>query len=366
MAPVRSGLPTPTFAHRQAVSLAARTTLELGGPAALYTLARTEADVAKALAWADRHGVPALVLGGGSNLVVSDEGFDGLVVEMGLRGVAREGTTVWAAAGEPWDDLVAATVARGLVGLECLSGIPGSVGATPIQNVGAYGREVSELVAEVRALDRATGAVVGLGPEACGFGYRSSRFKRDPAAMVVLSVRFALGAPGTPVRIAYPELRARVGGAAPGPAAVRAAVLAIRRAKSMVLERDDPNRRSVGSFFTNPVVSRELAERVIARALDEGRVERADQVPCFPVGDQRKLSAAWLIDRAGVRRGERRGAVGVSSRHTLALVHHGGGSTAELLALAGAIRDRVCAVFGVELVPEPTLVGAELPRRSER
>jgi UDP-N-acetylmuramate dehydrogenase len=341
------------------VPLAPLTTLELGGPARFFVGADDEASVVEALAWARARGLPVLALGGGSNLVVADAGFDGLVVRVAPRGLTftdGDPTLVEVAAGEPWDEVVAACVARGLAGLECLSGIPGLAGATPIQNVGAYGQEVAETVHAVRVLDRASGEVRPLPAAACAFSYRDSAFKQAPDRQVVLAVTFALR-PGGPPTLRYPELRAAVG-PSPSLAEVRAAVLALRRRKSMVIDTADPNRRSVGSFFTNPVVSAADAERVIARALAEGLVTRAEEVPRFPVaGGAVKLAAGWLIERSGVARGLRRGAVGISSRHALALVHHGGGTTADLLALACEVRDTVAARFGVRLVPEPTLVG---------
>lgn len=345
------------------------TTLELGGPARGMAVARTEAELGAALAWARREGWRVLLLGGGSNLVIGDDGFDGLVIRVGLRGrsVCSNGE-VLAAAGEVWDGLVADTVQAGFAGFECLSGIPGSVGATPIQNVGAYGREIAELVTEVRVMSRATGAVSTLGPEQCGFGYRDSDFKRDPASFAILSVRYRLE-PGSPAIVRYPELEAalRAGKKAPpwAPGDVREAVLAVRRQKSMVLDPEDPNRRSVGSFFTNPVVPKARADAVVATALAAGLVQDPSEVPRYPAGpDDVKLSAAWLIERSGIPKGYRSGSVGISSRHTLALVHHGGGSTRALLALAGEVRDAVVARFGVELRPEPTLVGCALPERS--
>jgi UDP-N-acetylmuramate dehydrogenase len=302
------------------------------------------------------------VLGGGSNVVVSDAGFPGLVIRVALRGVAFEtaGDRVHArvAAGEPWDGVVAETVRRGLAGLECLSGIPGLAGATPIQNVGAYGQDVAETIVSVRAVDRQTLDVVELSAAACGFGYRDSAFKHAPDRWLVLGVTFALRADGIPT-VRYPELAkalaARTG--APTLASVRDTVIALRRAKSMVIDPADPNRRSVGSFFMNPVVSTTEADRVVAQLLAEGTVADAAAVPRFPAGaGEVKLSAAWLIERAGLTRGLRAGAVGISSGHTLALVHHGGGTTSELLALADHVRDTVERRFGVRLQREPVLI----------
>ncbi|MFO0633189.1 MAG: UDP-N-acetylmuramate dehydrogenase [Nannocystaceae bacterium] len=347
------------------VPLAPRTTLELGGSAQAFATVRDEATLVEALAWADARALPVVPLGGGSNVLVPDEGVAGLVLDVALSGVTqhREGERMrWTvAAGEPWDAFVAQTVAAGCVGLEGLSGIPGRVGATPIQNVGAYGQEVAETITRVRVFDRRSAAFSWLPAAACGFGYRDSHFKREPHAAIVVAVEFAL-ALGTTAAVRYPELVAALGGRTQVPPhEVRAAVLRLRRGKSMVLDRDDENRRSVGSFFTNPVVDAAVAAQVVSRAMAAGVVERAEQVPRWPQpGGTVKLAAAWLIERSGIDRGLRRGAVGVSSRHCLALVHHGGGTTAQLLALAEEIRQAVHARFGVELVLEPTC----LPRRA--
>ena len=344
---------------RDGVPLAPFTTLELGGPARHFVDAPDEAAVVEALRWADGRKLPVAILGGGSNMVVSDAGFDGLVVRIATRGLRFElsggEAEVTAAAGEPWDALVAESVGRGLGGLECLSGIPGLVGATPIQNVGAYGQEVAETIRSVRVLERGTWQTRQLSPEACGFGYRDSNFKREPTRFVVLAVSFGL-APGAAPVLRYRELAERLAGAgqaAPTLADARATVLALRAGKSMLGAAGDPNRRSVGSFFTNPIVEAAAAEAVVVRAGDEGA-----GMPRWPAGNGRvKLSAGWLIERAGVAKGLRRGPVGVSSAHALALVHHGGGTTAALLALAGEIREAVRMRFGVTLVPEPTFVG---------
>ena len=347
------------------VPLAPLTTLELGGPARFFVRADSEGAVAEALIWAKRRGVPVFVLGGGSNLVVADAGFEGLVVQVAPPGMAFHDSggevLVEAGAGQPWDDLVDQAVARDLAGVECLAGIPGLVGATPIQNVGAYGQEVSETIRKVRVLDRTTLQIAEVGPEACGFGYRDSAFKRAPDRQVVLAVTFALR-PGGPPTLRYPELRGAVAGQ-PTLAEVRDTVRRLRAAKSMLLSLspDDENRRTAGSFFMNPIVAPEVAERVAAQAVREGLVKEAAQVPRFPAaGGQIKLAAGWLIERAGIARGYRQGAVGISSRHALALVHHGGGRTADLLALARHVRDAVAARFGVTLVPEPVLLGTAL------
>jgi UDP-N-acetylmuramate dehydrogenase len=343
--------------------LAPRTTLRLGGAAEHFCAPEDEAGVGEALAWADAHALPVTVLGGGSNVVVSDAGLRGLVMGVNLRGTDWQEhgrvTRVTVSAGEPWDAFVAEAVARGLAGVECLAGIPGLVGAAPIQNVGAYGQEVAECVVEVRALDRTDGRVYSLATEACAFGYRDSAFKRDPARWVVLAVTFELRRDGAP-KVAYDELARALEarGAAPTLAAVRETVLSLRRAKSMVIDPADENRHSAGSFFVNPMVTLSEAERVVEAAVRTGLVACTDDVPRWPAPDGRvKLAAGWLVERAGFAKGSRRGAVGVSSRHALALVHHGGGTSAALLALAREVRDRVRARFGVTLVPEPVFLG---------
>jgi len=328
------------------VDLAPYTTLRLGGPARAVIEARTEEELVEA---ASDPGV--VLLAGGSNVVVADAGVDATVARVLTRGVAveedAEHVRLRVAAGEPWDDLVARCVADGLVGVECLAGIPGSTGATPIQNVGAYGQEVADTLAAVRVLDRRTGEVTELGPEDCGFGYRTSAFKRAPGRWVVLEVvlRLRRGAEGTPIR--YAEL-ARSLGVRPGERArladVRDAVLALRRGKGMVLDPGDHDTWSAGSFFTNPFVD--------PAALPDG-------APAFAQPDGTvKTSAAWLIERAGFRRGYGDPAgIAISSKHTLALTNRGDGTTAALVALAREIAAGVRERFGVVLEPEPVFLG---------
>jgi UDP-N-acetylmuramate dehydrogenase len=342
------------------VRLSELTTLRLGGPAARYVEAGSEEAVIEAVTAADRAGEPVLVLAGGSNVVVADDGFAGTVVRIATRGVAHDGATLEVAAGEPWDPLVADCVARGLAGVECLAGIPGSVGATPIQNVGAYGQEVAETIRAVRVLDRADGAVHVLAPADCGFTYRSSAFKREPGRWVVLAVRFALERSERSAPIRYPELARAVGvevGARAPSAEVREAVLALRRGKGMVLDPDDPDTVSAGSFFTNPVLDAGAFAALQARAAR--RLGADVPPPAWPQdGGRVKTSAAWLIERAGFRRGHGDpNGIAISSKHTLALTNRGAGTTAELVALAREIADRVQAAFGVALVPEPVFVG---------
>ncbi|WP_426509879.1 UDP-N-acetylmuramate dehydrogenase [Dactylosporangium sp. McL0621] len=339
-------------------TLAAFTTLRLGGPAGRLIEATTEAETLAAL----RAGGDQLILAGGSNVVVADEGFPGTVVLLRRRGLTsdvRDGeVTLTVAAGHPWDDVVATAVSSGWSGIESLSGIPGSAGATPIQNVGAYGQEVAETIAEVRAYDRERDEVVTIPAAGCGFAYRTSIFKHN-ARFVVLSVVFRLKVSGRSTPIAYAEL-ARTLGVEPGATApleeVRAAVLKLRAGKGMVLDPEDPDTYSVGSFFTNPVVPAADFERVRELAAELG------PPPSWPAGDSVKLSAAWLIERAGFAKGHGDGARGValSGKHTLALTNRGTGSTSALLDLAREIRAGVEARFGVTLHPEPVLVNCSL------
>ena len=355
-------MPVPDVAAPAHPPLAAMTTLRLGGPADRVVAASTAEEVVDAVRTADDDGEPVLVLGGGSNVVVADEGFRGTVVRVESTGVdatARPDGSVLLTveAGEDWDDVVAATVDRGLGGLECLSGIPGRTGATPVQNVGAYGVEVADLLVDVDLYDRRTRSVRAHVPAAeLGLGYRTSVLKnRDDA--VVLRVRFALsgGADSAPLR--YPEL-ARALGAEAGDrvpaAAAREAVLGLRRSKGMVLDPTDHDTWSAGSFFTNPVV-------------DAGEVPDGpgtDGMPRWPgASDRVKLSAAWLIQNAGFGRGHAGpgGRVALSARHVLALTNRGSGTTADLLSLAAEVRDGVVDRFGIALHPEPVLVGCRLP-----
>ncbi|HEY0714935.1 MAG TPA: UDP-N-acetylmuramate dehydrogenase [Polyangia bacterium] len=355
-----------SLAINSQVSLAPYTTLRLGGPARFFAEATDEAAVREALAWAEQRSIPTFVLGAGSNLIVPDTGYDGLVVRIATRGLTftadDEGMICEAAAGEPWDDVVAASVARDLGGLECLSGIPGTTGATPVQNVGAYGQEVADTITSVRVLERANNQVRDFAPGDCAFAYRDSVFKRDPGKFVVTSVRFRLIAGAAPT-LRYAELQTALA-ATPTPtlADTRAAVIALRRRKSMVLDDADPNRRSVGSFFTNPILATDAFDELCARVVGLGLAKSSADIPRYPAGPgQIKMPAAWLIERAGFHKGLRRGPVGLSSAHTLALVHHGSGTTDALLALAREIRDGVATRFGVRLSPEPVILGATDP-----
>lgn len=352
--------------------LADHTTLRLGGPAQAWTLATSEAELIEAVAAADAAAESVLVLGGGSNLVVADEGFEGRVIQVATRGIDSDtepnadggsdptcgGAMVTVAAGERWDDVVARAVERGWVGLEALSGIPGSTGATPIQNVGAYGQDVSQTIAQVRVWDRLLRGIRTFTAADCHFGYRHSRFKAAPLdpwgpRHVVLSVTFQLRVGTLSAPIGYAELAralgVEVGGRAPL-ADVRQAVLDLRRGKGMVLDPDDHDTWSAGSFFTNPIVR---AEQVPEGAPAWPQAEGPDGAV--------KTSAAWLIEHAGFGKGyPGSGPVTLSTKHTLALTNRGAATTADLLALAREIRDGVAARFGIELVNEPVTVGVEL------
>jgi UDP-N-acetylmuramate dehydrogenase len=356
------------FEPRENVPLAPFTTLGVGGPARFYVRVDDAGALAAGLDWADRRGVPVLILGGGSNLVLSDEGHPGLVIHLAMRGVAARpagnAMDVTAAAGEQWDPLVAFATDKGWAGIECLSGIPGLVGATPIQNVGAYGQDVSETIVAVEALDLRSRARVTFDNEACRFGYRMSRFKSDDRGRyVVIGVTFRLRPGGAPA-IKYAELArhfAERGVTAPSLVETRKAVIEVRRRKSMVLDPADPNARSVGSFFMNPVVTEGEFGGLAARVLAEGIAASPDEIPHYPGGAGRlKLSAAWLIERAGFRRGYARGPVGLSEKHTLAIVNRGGARAADVVALAREVRDAVRDRFGIALHPEPVFVGIEL------
>jgi UDP-N-acetylmuramate dehydrogenase len=349
------------------VALAPFSTLGVGGPARFYARAGDRAQVEAGIAWAETRGLEVLVLGGGSNVVMADEGWPGLVLHVLPQGIEtrREDGEVHvrAAAGEKWDALVGLAAENGWAGIECLSGIPGCVGATPIQNVGAYGQDVSETITSVEAFDIPARRVVTLANAECGFGYRSSRFKgQDRHRFVVLAVTYRLR-PGGAAAIRYPDVQrhlAERGIATPALRDVRDSVIEVRRRKSMVLDPRDPNARSVGSFFMNPIVSDGTCTDVQTRAVNLKAAGAAD-MPQWPVsGGGKKLSAAWLIERAGFPRGYRKGNAAISENHTLALVNRGGATAREIVGLAREIRNGVHAAFGVSLVPEPVFVNVSL------
>ncbi|MFP5264013.1 MAG: UDP-N-acetylmuramate dehydrogenase [Blastocatellia bacterium] len=345
------------------VPLGPLTTLGVGGPARFFAECASGEALAAGVEWARDEGVPLFLLGGGSNVVVADRGFPGLVLRVGIRGIeiGIEGdqVTVTAGAGEEWDLLVAYCAGRNFAGFECLSGIPGRVGATPIQNVGAYGSETSETLLWVEAMEVATGTLVEIRAEECEFGYRLSRFKaRDRDRFIITRVTYRLVANGRPA-IRYAELQRYLsenGAGDPTPAQVREAVLAIRKRKAMVIDPGDADSRSVGSFFVNPVVTAEEFQQIKERASAGGAA--GQDMPSFPSPDGRvKLSAAWLIERAGFGRGYTLGNVGTSTKHALAIVNRGGGSASEVVKLKERIQSGVLDTFGVELTPEPVFVG---------
>jgi UDP-N-acetylmuramate dehydrogenase len=370
--------------HGATTLLAGYTTLGLGGPAGVFVSADSEQDLIDAVRSADKVGEPVLLIGGGSNLVVSDEGFPGTVIHVNTRGLtyvdAGAGAMdVTVTAGSDWDDVVAATVAEGLAGLEPLSGIPGRAGATPIQNVGAYGREVAEVITRVRVYDRQQDQIRVIPNESCQFAYRTSLFKSGrPESLVsrpgdapsqsagrpryvVLDVTFRLARQSLSMPVKYAELASELGVAMGGQAAVgevRAAVIKIRSRKGMVLNPGDPDTRSAGSFFTNPVITAEEFAGVEAAAAARG----VAPVPRYPAADGLvKIPAAWLIERSGFAKGYGAPAPArVSSKHTLALVNAGEATTSDLLALAREIVAGVQSAFGVTLTPEPILIGVTL------
>ncbi|MEJ7846941.1 MAG: UDP-N-acetylmuramate dehydrogenase [Pyrinomonadaceae bacterium] len=332
------------------ISLAPFTTMKIGGKARFFVKAGNEQQVADAVGFAKKNDLGLFVLGGGSNILVSDKGFDGLVLQIALKGIEDcpgqdFGLTV--KAGENWDAFVAYCVERDLAGIECLSGIPGFVGGTPVQNVGAYGQEVSETIVSVRCLDRNSGEIVELSNAECGFSYRTSIFNstmRD--RFIVLAVTYRLKKGGVP-KIVYKDLREYFGGTAAALAKVRKAVLNIRAAKSMVIDANDPNSQSAGSFFKNPIVPGSIITEI-----------GVENIPHFPVDEETvKIPAAWLIETAGFYKGYKLGNVGISTKHSLALINLGGGTAEEILALTGRIQAEVESKFGISLQPEPIFVG---------
>lgn len=337
------------------VPLAPLTTLQVGGPARFFVEAGSEAEIGEALKYASSHGLGLFILGGGSNILVGDAGFDGLVVHIALKGIEEypsgDGRViVTAQAGEDWDKFVEHCVGHDLAGIECLSGIPGLVGGTPVQNVGAYGQEVSDTIVSVRCLDRISREIVEFSAEDCRFSYRTSIFNSTHKdRYIVLAAAFRLLPGGSP-KVAYKDLRDFFNGGPPTLMETRSAVLRIRAAKSMVLDPADPNSRSAGSFFKNPIVHRtNVAD--IAHALGV-------EVPHFNAGgEMSKIPAAWLIERAGFRKGFSMGNAGISTNHSLAIVNRGRSTAAEILKLKQLIVERVADKFGIRLVPEPVFVG---------
>jgi UDP-N-acetylmuramate dehydrogenase len=337
------------------ISLAEFTTLGIGGPARWFAEAASEAEIAEATEWARGRGVPLFVLGGGSNVLVADGGFDGLALHIGLKGIERDGVLFRVAAGEVWDEFVGQAVADECAGAECMAGIPGTVGGTPVQNVGAYGQEAASIIERVRAFDLAERKFVELSNAECGFAYRRSRFNTtDRGLYIVTRVDYRLRHNGAPL-LTYQDLKAHFADWATAPtlAETADAVRSIRQGKAMLLVDGEPDCRSAGSFFKNPEVTEEIAERVRKFAESAGVL-----VKIFPTDDGlEKIPAAWLIEQAGFKKGYRLGAAGISSRHTLALVNCGEATAKDILALAEKIRAAVEAQFGVRLEMEPELVG---------
>ncbi|MGE5110315.1 MAG: UDP-N-acetylmuramate dehydrogenase [Acidobacteriaceae bacterium] len=353
-----TGIYSEAMDFLQNVPLAPLTTLGVGGPSRWYAEVHTEEDLRTAIHWAGECRVPIFILGGGSNLVISDSGWAGLTLRIALRGIEQrpgENRELFhAAAGEDWDCIVARAVAANCAGMECLSGIPGTVGGTPIQNVGAYGQDVSETIVGVRALELATGEYRILNKADCGFAYRTSRFNTvDRGKFIITLVSFALTPNGEP-KIEYADLKKYFAGRnGPSLSDVRNAVREIRRKKAMLIVEGDEDCHSAGSFFKNPVVDNATYDRIAEQATTKGLVP-----PRYPAGDGRvKLAAAWLVEQSGFTKGFTTGRVGISRRHALAIVNRGGATAAEIVALKDQIQKRVRDTFGVELAPEPVFVG---------
>jgi UDP-N-acetylmuramate dehydrogenase len=340
------------------IPLAPLTTFQVGGPARYFVDAATVEEVREAVEFSRSKALPLFVLGGGSNLVVSDAGWPGLVLRIGISGILHHhGTPIVfeVGAGEDWDGFVAFTVAHNCAGLECLSGIPGSVGGTPVQNVGAYGQEVSESIVYLQALDLKNLECVELTKEECGFQYRTSIFNTaERGRYIILRVAYGLRLHGEP-KIAYADLKRYFAGWSQTPtiAQTREAVRDIRASKGMLIRPDDEDCRSAGSFFKNPVLSAEQHAQ-----LEKKAAERSLKVPTYPALEaQRKVSAAWLVEHSGFAKGYSAGRVGISRKHALALVNRGGATAADVLALKEEIQNRVEELWGVRLQPEPVFVG---------
>ena len=346
--------------------LSGKTTFRVGGPASFYLDAYDEPSIREAISWAHARGVQLAVLGGGSNILVADRGVDALVLRVGIRGIRHEMTGsrvhVFVGAGESWDAFVEKSVAEHWAGIECLSGIPGDVGAAPIQNIGAYGQEVSEVIDHVQVIDGQSGVSTNIHAKDCAFGYRDSIFKRSVQGQtIVIGVSFSLESGGTPA-IRYAELQRTMKDigkdARPTLADVRAAVLELRRRKSMLLDPSDENVRSAGSFFVNPVIDENSWAIVRSRIETANVLSPGETIPQFSAGPGRvKLAAAWLIERAGFSKGFGDGPVGLSTKHSLAIVNRGGAKATDILQFARRIQDRVHERFSVRLVPEPVMLG---------
>jgi UDP-N-acetylmuramate dehydrogenase len=344
---------------QEQVPLAPMTTLKIGGPARYFVEAKNIADVSRAVEYARSQGLPLFVLGGGSNLVIADSGWPGLVLKIALKGFeerSENGKILFeVAAGEDWDTFVARAVSLNCAGVECMSGIPGSVGGTPVQNVGAYGQEVSDTIESVQAFDLKDGQIRELCNEACGFSYRNSIFNSSARdRFIILRVSYALD-PGGNAKVEYGDLKKYFTerGTPPTLPETRKAILQIRASKAMLITPGDEDSRSAGSFFKNPVLSPEQFADLTKRA-----GERGLQIPNYPALEaQRKVSAAWLVENSGFRKGYNQGPVGISRKHALAIVNRGGARAAEVVALKNEIQERVAQIWGIRLEPEPVFVG---------
>jgi UDP-N-acetylmuramate dehydrogenase len=336
------------------IELAPLTTFKVGGAARFFVTAETENEVIEAFNWADENSIPFFILGGGSNILVSDQGFEGIVLQINLSGIKKEKDIITAQAGEDWDEFVKYCVENDLAGIECLSGIPGLVGGTPIQNVGAYGQEVSETILKVRVFDRKSRQILELNNQECKFSYRTSIFNStDKNRFIVIAVTFKLNENGTP-KIVYKDLLENFQDKQPTLRETREMVCKIRAEKAMLVRQGGADSQSAGSFFKNPIVSNENYNEVCRIAEDL----EISAVPCFKVDEKAvKIPAAWLIEKSGFHKGYRKGNAGLSTKHTLALTNRGDATAQEILALKEEIESRVYEIFKIELHPEPILVG---------
>ncbi len=341
------------------VPLADLTTFRIGGKARFFVRAETEKDIVETIEFVDSNNLDLFVLGGGSNILISDDGYQGLVLHIATRGISignEKGKTVLvtARAGEDWDEFVEFCVKRNLAGIECLSGIPGLIGGTPIQNVGAYGQEVSETIVSVRVFDRITGKIRTMDNDDCGFGYRKSVFNSTaPDRYIVLSVTYALTKAGNP-KIVYKDLIEEFPGKAPTLIETRQAVCRIREKKGMLVRQGGHDAQSAGSFFKNPLVSIDGLREIESVATDAG----LGVVPMFRIDqNQVKVPAAWLIEKAGFEKGFKKGNAGLSTKHSLAITNRGGATASEIVTLKELIQERVKDIFGVKLIPEPNFIG---------
>ncbi len=344
---------------REHLTLAPYTTFQVGGPARFFVEAADESEVLQALQHARSHSLPLFVLGGGSNLVVADTGWPGLVLKIGISGISTRESNgkrlFHAGAGEDWDKLVALSVEQNCAGIECMSGIPGTVGGTPVQNVGAYGQEVAETITSVRVIEIATGNVTEMSNAECGFSYRTSIFNSTQKGRYIVTQVSYLLTPGGAPRIDYADLKRHFAGRSQSPSLgqTREAVRQIRASKAMLITAGDDDCRSAGSFFKNPIVAVAEYERIAALS-----VCREQKPPSYPAEDgQVKISAAWLVERSGFHKGFAMGRVGISRKHSLAIVNRGGATAAEIVELKNRVQEGVANVFGVTLHPEPVFVG---------